>query len=174
MQRKKLRIQIYEGVQEPLRDVVDETTKMIDGLSRAFSQGGFEGLVSEVGNFISQIVNVISRSAPDMIAVGTALIFSLLTGIEKNIQKVTKSALDIGMALVNSFVAFVPQMGAIGLRLISELAKNLFGYKIGGKVQVLCSEIRQRLLPLSSLQNRLSNPRNLIQKCCRHGVGHCQ
>jgi phage tail tape measure protein, TP901 family len=143
-----LGIQIYEGVQEPLRDVVDETTKMIDGLSRAFSQGGFEGLVSEVGNFISQIVNVISRSAPDMIAVGTALIFSLLTGIEKNIQKVTKSALDIGMALVNSFVAFVPQMGAIGLRLISELAKNLFGYKIGGKVQVLCSEIQQSFTTL--------------------------
>ena len=83
-----------------------------------------------------------------MIAVGTALIFSLLTGIEKNIQKVTKSALDIGMALVNSFVAFVPQMGAIGLRLISELAKNLFGYKIGGKVQVLCSEIQQSFTTL--------------------------
>ena len=163
-----LGIQIYEGIKEPLREIVEEATGMVDSLSKAFTQGGMEGLVDEVGNILSRILTKIASSAPKMITAGTKLLTSLLTGLSKNTQKISKATVDVGKALVKAFTTIVPQMGKMGLKLITELAKSMFGYGIGKKVGTLCDEI---VSAVSKLADKAAGAFGKIQDLLKNVAG---
>ena len=120
-----LGIEIYEGVQEPLREAAKEATNMVGDLTKAFKNGGFSGLASEIGNVLSQIVTKIAKYTPKMIDAGVKLIQSFLNGISKNSSKIASAAAKICTALIRGLSEIIPQITAIAGQIISAFANEL-------------------------------------------------
>lgn len=122
-----LGIQIYETMEDGLKEAVETGTGYIDRLADAFTDGGLEGAVNEAGDVIADLATDIAESAPDMIAASTKLINSFVKGIVKNKKQIKKA----GKEIVNSLVD--------GLKGLSEvLPKELQG-PIKKAIDTICT-----------------------------------
>lgn len=81
-------IQIYEKMQEPLRDVVETGIECVDGLSDAFKSGGVKGVVEELGSQFDELTNRIAETSD--VAAGIVGPFKM---IAKSGAELTKTAL---------------------------------------------------------------------------------
>ena len=120
-----LGIQFYQSIDTPLNDIVSSANNMVDELSNAFSEGGFEGLVSQLGNTLATIVTQISSSAPKMIELGVSLIKNLITGIQNNLPTIATGAIEIAMALVNGIIEILPMFLEVGLQALITLGQGI-------------------------------------------------
>ncbi|AYE35318.1 phage tail tape measure protein [Clostridium septicum] len=120
-----LGIQLYESINNPMKEVVKTTNSMVGQLSKAFEKGGFEGLVIELGNVFSQIVTNIASSAPKFIDLAVQTVQSFITGIKNNLPQIVKAAMGIIRSLVDGILTLLPQILELGLNLIIELGKGI-------------------------------------------------
>ncbi|MBN1052192.1 phage tail tape measure protein [Clostridium botulinum] len=120
-----LGLNLYESVDNPLKDIVTSATKMVDKLNTAFTNGGFEGLVKELGNVFAEIATEITANAPKLIKSATGVIKNFLKGIKNNSKEITQSAAEIIKCLVEAILELVPEMVSIGAEVISGLAEGL-------------------------------------------------
>lgn len=120
-----LGIQFYQSVDTPLNDIVSSANSMVDELSNAFSEGGFEGLVSQLGNVLATIVTQVASSAPKMIDLGVSLIKNLITGIQNNLPSIATGAIDIVMALANGIIEILPMLLDVGLQALITLGQGI-------------------------------------------------
>ncbi|WP_252237455.1 phage tail tape measure protein [Clostridium sp. ZBS17] len=120
-----LGLNLYESVDNPLKDIVTSATKMVDKLNTAFTNGGFEGLVKELGNVFAEIATEITANAPKLIKSATGVIKNFLKGIKNNSKEITQSAAEIMKCLVEAILELVPEMVSIGAEVISGLAEGL-------------------------------------------------
>lgn len=88
-------IQIYEEMQKPLRSAAQQATDMVSDLSKAFSKDGFEGVITEGGKIISNLLTVVAQKAPKITDVGFSFVDSIIKGIQQNSNKLTGTALLI-------------------------------------------------------------------------------
>ncbi|NFH92086.1 phage tail tape measure protein, partial [Clostridium botulinum] len=98
---------------------------MVDKLNTAFTNGGFEGLVKELGNVFAEIATEITANAPKLIKSATGVIKNFLKGIKNNSKLITQSAAEIMKCLVEAILELVPEMVSIGADIVSGLAKGL-------------------------------------------------
>ncbi|WP_252247449.1 phage tail tape measure protein [Clostridium sp. ZBS4] len=120
-----LGIQLYESVDNPLKNVVASVNEKVGQMSEAFKRGGFNELSKELGNVFAEMATEIAGSAPKMIRASTAVIKSFLKGIKNNSKLITKSAAEIMECLVEAIVELIPEMISIGADIIAGLAKGL-------------------------------------------------
>lgn len=137
---KNLGITIYDSLESPLKSAVDLGIGYIGELNEAFSTGLDSG-IEAIGKVFADIAVKAADMAPQMIDAGAKLLLAFCNGLEKNSKKITQAAVKIGTALVSSLVKLVPQIGKIGLKIITEFSKELFGYNIGSKVEKLGKSI---------------------------------
>lgn len=131
-----LGITVYETFSDSMKETVQTATGYIDELNDAFSQGLDSG-VKRVGTIFADIAVQISKSAPKLLDASTKLISSFLSGITKNSKKIAAAAANIGKTFVNSLAKIIPEAGKAGLRLITEFAKQIAGYRIGKDIESL-------------------------------------
>lgn len=131
-----LGITVYEQIEAPLKSAVEAGTGYINELNEAFSHGLDSG-VESLGGIFADIAVKAAESAPKMIESGKNVLLAFCDGIEKNSKEIAKSAIKIGKELIKAFAELIPQIGKIGLEIITEFAKELFGYGIGKKVDAL-------------------------------------
>jgi len=79
-------IQVYEKMQEPLRDVVETGIECVDGLSDAFESGGVKGVVEELGSQFDELTNRIAETSD--VAAGIVGPFKNTAKIGVNLTKV--------------------------------------------------------------------------------------
>lgn len=120
-----LGIQFYQSVDNPLNDIVSSANNMVDGLSKAFTEGGFEGLVNQIGSTLSTIITQIASGAPRMVELGVSVIKNFITGIKDNIPIIMTSAIDIIMSLVNGIIEILPMLLEVGLQAIITLGQGI-------------------------------------------------
>lgn len=120
-----LGIQFYQSVDTPLNDIVSSANSMVDELSNAFTEGGFEGLVSQLGNVLATIVTQVASSAPKMIDLGVSLIKNLITGIQNNLPSIATGAIDVVMALANGIIEILPMLLDVGLQALITLGQGI-------------------------------------------------
>lgn len=120
-----LGIQFYQSVDTPLNDIVSSANSMVDELSNAFTEGGFEGLVSQLGNVLATIVTQVASSAPKMIDLGVSLIKNLITGIQNNLPSIATGAIDVVMALANGIIEILPMLLEVGLQALITLGQGI-------------------------------------------------
>lgn len=124
-----LGISVYEELDSPLRDVVQTATDMVGQLSDAFKEGGFEGLVSEAGNVLAEIVGMIADAAPTLIQAaesvvssfcgslgitladsGAELITTLATALFESSDMIWSTAIDLVGLIVDGIAEGTPQI----------------------------------------------------------------
>lgn len=138
-----LGIELYESVDNPLKEVVKTANTMVSELSKAFKENGMQGLVEQLGTCLSEVVLEIANATPQVINASTNLILAFISGISNNVDKITESGARIANALVKGVIKILPAIGKLGLKITEELVKNLFGDAVGNKVKLLTGDIKK-------------------------------
>ncbi|WP_076171782.1 phage tail tape measure protein [Clostridium botulinum] len=120
-----LGIQLYESVNNPMKDIVKTANEMVQQLSNAFENGGITTLAAVLGNIFSQIIVNITASLPKIIDLAVQVIQSFITGIQNNLPLIASSAMQIVQSLVTGFITVFPQIIQLGLQLIAELGNGI-------------------------------------------------
>lgn len=118
-------IKIYKNLQTPLRGLAQYGTSAIYELSDALEEGGFEGMVSKLGDVLGNGLSKMAEYAPQFIDMATNLVDSLITGIDNNESKITPAIGRLGTALVNAFIKLAPRIITTGAKLLVMLAKGI-------------------------------------------------
>jgi phage-related protein len=122
-----LGIQLYQSVQEPLRDVAQSAIESVDQLSQAFEEGGLSGLVEAVGAVLSEWIVMIAEAAPSVVEAAVGLLQAFIEGITSNIGTIAESALQIGMTLVNAILEMLPELTVAAATIVIALIQGLTG-----------------------------------------------
>ena len=122
-----LGLEIYESVQEPLKELAQEGTAAINDLVDAFKKGGLPKMAEEAGNVLATVVKEISSAAPKLVKAATACIKGLLSGIRKNLPQIVKGAMEAGTALVEGLLDILPELVSAGAELLAGLMEGFAG-----------------------------------------------
>lgn len=120
-----LGIAVYEGIKGPLGEVVSFATGAVQQLEAAFSEGGFEGLISALGAVLGEAVNKIVEFAPTLVSAALGLIENLIDTILGSSGMIIDAAIDIGMQLIQSIATLAPKLIKAAATIISQLAVGL-------------------------------------------------
>lgn len=118
-------IAIYDGISNPLRELVQLGGEYISQLTAAFKEGGFEGLAESLGDVLGQAVTKISEYLPEITGIGALAVESFVNGLVANIDIISQSASQILTSIVNSAVDVLPEVIAAGTKIIASLAQGL-------------------------------------------------
>ncbi|MCI6823762.1 MAG: phage tail tape measure protein [Ruminococcus bromii] len=78
-----LGIEIYEGMQAPLKDAAIEAQGYVNRLTEAFTDGGLTGMIEEAGNIFGELAVKAAEYAPKMVDTAIKFVQSLLTVLQK-------------------------------------------------------------------------------------------
>ena len=122
-------INLYESVDNPMKDIVSSANDMITQLNDALTNGGFEGLTEELGTVFAEIVAGIADYAPDIIDASVSVVQSFAQGLSDNSEEIASSAVDIITSFAEGVINILPDLievgGEIAVNLIEGLAEKL-------------------------------------------------
>lgn len=120
-----LGLEIYESIENPLKEAVKVAIGYVEQLGNAFKKGGFTGMSAEIGNIMSDIVSKLVANAPKIIEASVATIQAFITGIENNSSQIAQGTVSIITTLANSIIEMTPQLIMLGINIITELIKGM-------------------------------------------------
>lgn len=120
-----LGIEVYESVQEPLKNLAKEAQTLVSEMTTAFKSGGFEGLAESVGSVLSTAVSKIVDAAPKFVEAASLLLNGLLTGLTKNASNIASGAATAAASLAKGVMSALPQMLTAGASMLTALIKGI-------------------------------------------------
>lgn len=136
-----------------LREFVQFGTKSVQRLSKAFQEGGLEGLTGELGNVLSDAIAMIMDMLPTMMEAGMGLLSALGKGIIDNLPQITTAAIDIVMMLADGIISAFPAVVEAGIQMIAQLATGI--------AQGIPALLEQAANAVISIAQALTDPNNL-------------
>lgn len=103
-----MKIAISNDVSPALRDFVRFGTDGISRLTAAFSEGGLEGAMTELGSVISEGLALAVEKAPDIMNAAFSLLKSLTEAVMKNLPMIQKTGMRLLVDLVNGITENIP------------------------------------------------------------------
>lgn len=122
-----LGIEIYQGMNAPMREAAQLATEYVARMNAAFQEGGFSGMVEEIGSIVSDALLKIAEYAPDFINMAATLIKALIRGIADNSDKLADSAAQVLTVFVNGIFEMIPQIILAGIDIVIQLAASISG-----------------------------------------------
>lgn len=130
-----LGIEIYEGMQAPLKDAAIEAQGYVNRLTEAFTDGGLTGMIEEAGNIFGELAVKAAEAAPKMVDAAIKFIQSFVDGIAKNSDKLASAAVKIIETIISGVTNAAPKLVTAAKTIISAIVDNL--------VKLLPSEIQK-------------------------------
>lgn len=118
-------ITLYQSGTGPFREWVQYGTEQIKRLTKAFNEGGYEGLVTEIGNVLSDGVAKIAEAAPDFINGAADLVESLLDGLDGNSDKIGSSIGRLLTVLGSAIIRLAPRIAVTGIHILAAIGKGI-------------------------------------------------
>lgn len=138
---------LYDGMSEKVGEIADFGISSMQTLSDAMEQGGITGVLSALGEVLSQGITLLIENLPQFMNAGLELLSSLVNGIVDNLPAIADAAVRVittlaeGLAgrmpelipkcvqiiltIANGLLQNLPQIVSAGIQLISGLAKGL-------------------------------------------------
>lgn len=158
-----LGIQVYEGLEKPLKRAAEEATDAVGRLSKAFKKDGFNGLAEAIGNELGKAAAKAAEAAPKFINAGTDLIKSFLKGITDNSDRLASSGMEIGKAVINGIVEIAPQAAVAGLKIMAALARGIAGQKPAREIKKLANTFKRSFKEITSaVKSSVGNVKALL------------
>lgn len=120
-----LGIEIYQGMNAPMRKAAQMASKYIAQMNEAFQKGGFSGMAGEIGNIASDALLKISDNAPEFIEMAAVLLDSFVEGVERNSSKIGASMGRLIMVGGSAIIRLSPRLMVAGAHLLVEIAKGI-------------------------------------------------
>ena len=130
-----LGIEIYEGMQAPLKDAAIEAQGYVNRLTEAFTDGGLTGMIEEAGNIFGELAVKAAEYAPKMVDAAIKFVQSFVDGIAKNSDKLASAAVKIIETIISGVTNAAPKLVTAAKTIISAIVDNL--------VKLLPSEIKK-------------------------------
>ncbi len=119
-----LGISLYETFQGTAKDVVKEAQGMVQQLQDAFNAGGFEGLVSAVGDVLAQIVQRLAEAAPELINMAVSLVGSFCDGL-KSAPGIGEAGASLIISIITGISSCVGDLWSTAIVLVGKMADGL-------------------------------------------------
>lgn len=119
-----LGISLYETFQGTAKDVVKEAQGMVQQLQDAFNAGGLDGLVSAVGDVLSQIIERLAGAAPELVNMAVSLVGSLCEGL-KSAPGIGDSAASLITSLVTGLASCADDIWTTAIVLVGKMAEGV-------------------------------------------------
>lgn len=103
-----LGIEIYEGMQAPLKDAAVEAQEYVNRLTAAFKSGGLTGMIEEAGNIFGELAVKAAEAAPQMVNAAVGFLKAFVNGIYNNSGKLVSAAKQIVKTIVDNLVSLLP------------------------------------------------------------------
>ena len=120
-----LGIEIYEGMQAPLKDAAIEAQGYVNRLTDAFTDGGLTGMIEEAGNIFGELATKAVEAAPKMVDAAVKFIQSFVDGISKNAEKLASAAVKIIETIISSVTNAAPKLATAAKTIVSAIVNNL-------------------------------------------------
>lgn len=120
-----LGISIYENVEEPMKGIVTAAQDMVAQLNDAFSEGGFQGLVSEAGGLFAEIATEAAKQIPTLVDTAISLCSSFVDSILENKGEVVDAGVKLIVSLGEGLLSFGGQLWSAAIELGSEIIQGL-------------------------------------------------
>ena len=91
-------------------------------LNDAFNSGGIDGLVSEIGTVLADLVQMVAEYLPGMVDMGVKVIRSLIEGLISNMPAIMEAAVTVISSLVVGILGMLPSLLELGIQMIAQLA----------------------------------------------------
>ena len=104
-----LGIEIYDKMQDPLKNAAIEAQEYVNRLTKAFTDGGLTGMIEEAGNIFGELAVKAAEYAPQMVEAATSFITSFVSGIAANSDKLGESAKKIVVTIVDNLIKLLPK-----------------------------------------------------------------
>lgn len=125
---KNLGIAMYQDVDTPLADITATAADMVQQLTDAYSEGGFDGLLESVGDVLSKVVTKVAEAAPKIVELGVGLISSLVDGLSKNSGSIIKAAQSAMSSFFGGIRSVMGQIGPLAGEIVSLILEGFIGY----------------------------------------------
>lgn len=147
-----LGIEFEESISGDLRDSVQLATSCIGDLTDAFKADGLDGLVGEIGNVFSKILNYIVKQAPSLIKAGADLLTNLIKGMLDSSDEIVNSVMQIIEYLIDGASTMLPMLLQLGCDILLALANG-----IAEKAPELIPQIVNVIIQMMSIFNENFN-----------------
>lgn len=120
-----LGIQIYEGLQEPLKDLAVLGNDYIGMLAQGMTDGGVDGLIDALGTVLGDLVSRAAEMAPHMVELAVRLVHSLTTGLLENVPVIMDGLSRLLVEAVNGITDIALDFSILRIRLLESFVKSL-------------------------------------------------
>ena len=103
-----LGIELYSGLQEPLKNAAVEAQGYVNRLTAAFQDGGLTFMIEEAGDIFGELAVKAAEHAPEMVEAAFSFLQSFIQGIASNSDKLVESAKKIVSTIVDNLVKLLP------------------------------------------------------------------
>lgn len=107
-------IAISDALTPTLREFVQLGSEGLSSVTQGFQEGGLEGAMSALGEWLSEALTMIVEMTPDIIRAGMELLGALGRALLDNAPMITESVLEVAQLLVDSFSEAVNGDGTTG------------------------------------------------------------
>lgn len=104
-----LGIEIYESVDNPLKNAAKSAIASINSITEAFKKDGFKGMAKQMGTELANALTQVAKAAPKMISAGADAIKAFIKGIKNNAPELRDAAIDIVKALADGVASLLPK-----------------------------------------------------------------
>lgn len=108
------KIAVSDALTPTLRQFVEMGTEGLSAVTQAFQEGGLEGAMSALGEWLSDALTSIVEMTPDIIRAGGTLLSALGRALVDNAPLIMESTLEVAQYLIDSFSEAVNGDGATG------------------------------------------------------------
>ena len=104
-----LGIEVYESVQEPLKEATKEGINYVNQITDAFKSGGLQGAIKEAGKVFAELATSAAEQAPAMVDAAVSMIQAFIQGLSKNKTKIIKAAGQFVKTLASGIASLLPK-----------------------------------------------------------------
>ena len=126
-----LGVAIFEGNNNILTGAVEQAKEYVNQMTEAFNNGGFSGLIEQVGAIFADIATKIAEQTPTIIESAKNLIITFINALSENDDIIAEAAIDILASLTNAVMELIPQIISLGGSIFQALLDGM-NEKFGG------------------------------------------
>ena len=104
-----LGIEIYESMQEPLKDTVKQCTVYVNEMTDAFKEGGTAGAAEAAGGIIASLITGMAQGVPGIVETAVTAIKAVEKGIIENKGVLLDAAKDVADAFADGLIDLLPR-----------------------------------------------------------------
>ena len=147
-----LGIELYGGLQEPLKNAAVEAQGYVNRLTDAFKSGNLTGMIDEAGSIFGELAVKAAEYAPKLVDTAKKFLDSFISGISKNKKKLLDSAKKIVLTIGKGITSSASLLFDTATDLIIDLADLLVelapkALEAGVQLVLKISEGLQKTLP---------------------------